>query len=90
MNKAIFILMLSASVYSFAEEEDSDVGVIITNYEYDSFGRPRGQSVQVQQGPYYNNNPYNNPNYSYPYNSSNLPGLDPNRMDDLFEQNSRR
>ncbi len=89
MYVAITVLILSASVFSYAEEKDTDVGVIITNYEYDSFGRPRGQSVQVQQGPYYNNNPYSNPNY-YPYNTSNLPGSDPNRMDDLFEQNSRR
>lgn len=81
--------MLSVSALSYAKE-DTDVGVIITNYEYDSFGRPRGQSVQVQQSPYYNTNPYSNPNYSYPYNSTNLPGLDPNRMNDLFEQNSRK
>jgi hypothetical protein len=87
---AITVLMLSLSAFPYAEEKDTDVGVIITNYEYDSFGRPRGQSVQVQQGPYYNTNPYNNPNYAYPYNNANLPGLDPDRMDDLFEQNSRK
>lgn len=89
MNKTIFIFLLSTSVFSNAEE-DPNVGAIITNYEYDSFGRPRGQSVQVQQGPYYNTNPYTNPNYAYPYNNANLPGSDPNRMDELFEQNSRK
>lgn len=86
MYTAITVLILGLSSFSYAEVKDTDVGVIITNYEYDSFGRQRGQSVQVQQGSYYNADPYNNPNYVSP----NLPGLDPNRMDDLFEQNSRR
>ena len=86
MSKAVIFWMLGLSFFSYAEETDSGVSVIITDYEYDSFGRQRGKSVRVQQGPYYDNNPY----YDYPYDNSNLPGSDPNRMEELFEQNSRR
>ena len=88
MFKYAVMLALGFSSFSLAEE-DTDVAIIITNYQYDSWGRPVGRSVQYQPGAYYNpyGNPYNDPYYQYP---GSLPGADPDRFEEIFEKNSRR
>lgn len=76
-------LVLALSVAAFSE------AVIVTNYHYDSFGRPIGRTVQYQPGVYYNpsfNNPYYYPYYQY---SGSLPGADPDRFDEIYEHNLR-
>ena len=84
----LLMCLVSLSAFSLAEETD-DVAVIVTNYQYDRWGRPIGRTVQMQPGVYYN--PSFNPYYNYPYYQypGSLPGSDPDRMEDLFEQNSR-
>lgn len=79
------IFLLNITVYSVAE----DVGVIITNYYYDEFGRPRGSSSTVQPGPY---DPYRSPydNRYVPYSPAGLPGADPDRFEDTYYENVRR
>lgn len=85
MIRGMLALSLSLTILSFAEDRD-DVSVIITNYYYDEWGRPIRSSQQV---PNYSNYPYNNP-YNYPYTPSSLPGADPDRFEEIFEQNSRK
>lgn len=112
----ILMFVLSLSAFSIAEEPD-EVALIITNYQYDRWGRPSGRTVQRQPGIYYNpnnnsqyynnnsqyynnnsqyynnNSPYyNSPYYNYPYYNypGSLPGADPDRFEDIFEQNSRK
>lgn len=79
------VILMSFSAFSIGEEE---VAVIITNYQYDQWGRPAGRTVQYQPGVYYNPSfPYNGPYYQY---SGSLPGADPDRFEEIFEKNSRR
>lgn len=87
MLRYIFPVLVGLASFAFAQEEDN-TAVIITNYQYDQWGRPVGRSAYYQNSGY-NNGYYNNP-YNDPYYQPTLPGADPDRMEDLFEQNSRR
>lgn len=80
MSKYFFLLLLAKSALSIAEE---NVGVIITNYRYDEWGRPMGTYSYPVNSQY--PNPYYNP-YYYP---TSLPGSDPERFEDIFEQNRK-
>lgn len=78
------LFLLSTSSYSIA---DDDIGLIITDYTYDQWGRAIPHSRVVNNSGY--TNPYNDPNFN-PYTPKALPGADPNRFDDLFYQNQKR
>lgn len=85
MFKLILAIFLSISAFSVAVP-DNHIGLIITNYQYDRFGRPI-RTVQ-QPNPYYNNSPYYTPYYD-PYYPTSLPGADPDRMEAIFEENQK-
>lgn len=85
----MFIIALSflLNFQNFSSLEEKEIGLIITNYYYDQWGRRIPQSRVVNSSsvhdPYFNR--YNNP-----YSPKGLPGADPDRFDDLFYQNQKR
>lgn len=85
MNNWLLTISIGLSMHVFAEDQQ-DVGVVITNYTYDEYGRAIPHS-EVVPNSYYRNNPSNYNTY-YP-TTTNLPGLDPDRQEDIFEKNRR-
>lgn len=81
------ILLLNFSDFSLVQDKE-EIGLIITNYYYDQWGRrfSNTQYVPNNAHPY---GPYYDPRYT-PYSPNSLPGADPDRFEDLFNQNQRR
>lgn len=89
MFKSFLLIVLSVSAFSIANE--NDVGLIITNYYYDQWGRPIPYT-QVRRTNYYYNpyrSSYYNP-YTPFYYSQDLPGADPDRFEEMYYQNLKR